>query len=259
MIKRVSQLFAALLIAIAAMPGIAVAKEKGPLVLAAASLQEALTDAADAWAARHHPRPVLAFSGSSALARQIEAGADADLFISADEDWMDEIARKGLIQPATRVAFLSNRMVLVAPARSTARLQIGSGFPLARFLGSGRLAMADPDSVPAGRYGKAALEQLNVWGSVKDKIARAENVRAALQLVTNGAAPFGIVYATDARAAPAVRVVGIFPADSHIPIRYPIARLTRSSNRDAEGFRRFLVSREGGAIFARRGFIAGPR
>ena len=257
MIKRVAQFFVTLFVAIAAIPGVAVAQEKGPLVLAAASLQEALTDAADAWAARRHPRPVLAFAGSSTLARQIEAGAPADLFISADEEWMDEIAHKGLIQPATRVSFLSNSIVLIAPAKSTARLRIGPAFPLGQLLGSGRLAMADPDSVPAGRYGKAALEKLDVWGSVKDKIAKAENVRAALQLVANEVAPFGIVYATDARAAPGVRVVGTFPADSHMPIRYPIARLTKSSNPDAEAFRRFLVSREGGAIFAKRGFIVG--
>ena len=230
------------------------AQQRGPLVLAAASLQEAMTEAADAWAARRHPRPVISFAASSALARQIESGAPADLFISADEEWMDYVAGKGLIRANSRVAFLSNRLVLIAPVGSNARLNISPGFPLARALGNGRLAMADPDSVPAGRYGRAALTSLGVWSSVESTVARAENVRAALALVERGEAPFGIVYATDARASARVRVVGVFPANSHPPITYPIAALRTSANPDAEGFRRFLISREGKAIFARRGF-----
>lgn len=259
MIKRIAGVLAALIVACPAIPGASIAQDRGPLVLAAASLQEALTDAAGAWAAHRHSYPVLSFAGPSALARQIEAGGPADLFISADEEWMDYVARKNLIVPGTRVAFLSNRIVLVAHMSHPAAVSIGPGFPLARLLGSDRLAMADPDAVPAGRYGKAALENLKVWPSVKDRIAGAENVRAALQLVANGVAPYRIVYATDARAAPAVKVVGWFPAGSHPPIRYPIARLLKSSNRDAEGFRRFLLSPEAGAIFARRGFIVGRR
>jgi len=226
---------------------------RGPLVLAAASLQEAMTDAADVWA-RQHEKPVLSFAGSSALARQIEAGAPADLFVSADEEWMDYVARKGLIRAGTRAPFLSNRLVLIAPAGSRATLTIGRGFPLARALGTGRLAMADPDAVPAGKYGAAALTSLGVWDRVKGKVARAENVRAALALVERGEAPFGIVYATDAAASKKVRVVGTFPPRSHPPIAYPIALLKTSTNRDAEAFRRFLLSREGKAIFARRGF-----
>lgn len=230
------------------------AQQRGPLVLAAASLQEALSEAADAWAAKRHPRPVISFASSSALARQIESGAPADLFISADEEWMDYVAGKGLIRANSRVPFLSNQLVLIAPALSPARLSIGRGFPLARALGAGRLAMADPDSVPAGKYGKAALISLGVWPSVEAKVARAENVRAALALVERGEAPFGIVYATDARASARVRVVGVFPASSHPAITYPIAALRSSTNPEAEGFRRFLISREGKAIFARRGF-----
>lgn len=233
----------------------ALAQQRGPVVLAAASLQEGLTDAARAWAARRQAKPVLSFAGSSALARQIEAGAPADLFISADEEWMDHVAKKGLIRPQTRVSFLANRLVLVAPARSRARVSIGRGFPLARLLGNGRLAMADPDAVPAGKYGKAALSRLGVWGAISPRVARAENVRAALALVERGEAPFGIVYATDARAARGVRVVGVFPANTHPPITYPIAALWSSTSREAEAFRRFLVSREGKAIFARRGFV----
>lgn len=245
-----------LLIPIAALSGLspAQAQQRGPLVLAAASLQESLNEAADVWASKRHPRPVISFAGSSALARQVEAGAPADLFISADEEWMDYVAGKGLIRPESRVSFLANRLVLIAPVGSNFRLNIARGFPIGRTLGSGRLAMADPDSVPAGKYGKAALTSLGVWPTVASKIARAENVRAALALVERGEAPLGIVYATDARASSRVRVVGTFPANSHPAITYPVAALRTSTNPEAEAFRRFLISREGRAIFIRRGF-----
>jgi molybdate transport system substrate-binding protein len=225
-------------------------------VLAAASLQESLTAAADAWAARGHDKPVLSFAGSSALARQIEAGAPADLFISADEEWMDAVAAKGLIKPGTRARFLGNRLVLIAPATHPLKLAIRPGFPLAAALGMGRLAMADPDAVPAGKYGRAALTALKAWPSVEPKLVRAENVRAALALVERGEAAAGIVYATDARVAKGVRIEGVFPTSSHKPITYPIAALTASSSPDAEPFRRFLLSRQGKAIFARYGFVA---
>ena len=230
------------------------AQQRGPTVLAAASLQESLTAAANAWTARGNARPLLSFAASSALARQVEAGAPADLFISADEEWMDYVAAKGLIRANSRVSFLSNRLVLIAPASSTTRITIRRNFPLARALGNGRLAMANPDSVPAGRYGRAALTSLGVWNAVSGKVAGAENVRAALALVERGEAPFGIVYATDARASSRVRVVGTFPANTHPAITYPIAALRSSSNAEAEGFRRFLISRQGKAIFARFGF-----
>ena len=246
--------FLILLLAMLALAGPAAAQSRGPLVLAAASLQEAMTDAADAWAARRHARPVISFAASSALARQVEAGAPVDLFVSADEEWMDYLAARALIVPGSRATLLANRLVLIAPADSRVRLTIARGFPLARALGNGRLAMADPAAVPAGRYGAAALTRLGVWTSVRARIAGAENVRAALALVERGAAPLGIVYATDARASTRVRVVGTFPADSHPPITYPIARLRASTNPEAEAFRRFLLSREGKAIFARRGF-----
>lgn len=231
------------------------AAERGPLVLAAASLQEALSDAARAWAARRHAAPVLSFASSSVLARQIEAGAPADLFISADNEWMDYVAGKGLIRPGSRALLLSNQLVLVAPAGSRAALTIGRNFPLARALGNGRLAMGDPDAVPAGKYGKAALTALGVWAGVEGKVARADNVRGALALVERGEAPFGIVFATDARASAKVRVVGAFPANTHPPILYPVATLKSATNPDTEAFRRFLLSREGKAIFARRGFV----
>lgn len=229
-------------------------EDKAPVVLAAASLQDALEDAAGAWAAKGHPRPVLSFAATSAIARQIEAGAPADLFISADEKWMDDVAGKGLIRSDSRADFLANSLVLIAPADSKAELAIAPGFPLASSLGSGRLALADPDAVPAGRYAKEALTSLGVWDSVADKIAQAENVRVALALVARGEAPLGIVYATDAKAEPKVRVIGQFPADSHVPITYPLAVLKTSTNAGAQDFRSFLVSNDGVAVFVKYGF-----
>lgn len=225
-----------------------------PLVLAAASLQESLTAAADSWAKSGHPKPVISFAASSALARQVAAGAPADLFVSADEPWMDDVARRGLIVPETRVSFLGNTLVIVAPVASRARADIRNPKQLAALLGAGALAMADVESVPAGKYGKAALTALGIWDRVSPQVVRAENVRAALALVERGAAPFGIVYATDARASKAVRVIATFPASSHPPITYPIARLRASTNPQGEAFRRYLISARGKAIFARYGF-----
>jgi molybdate transport system substrate-binding protein len=230
--------------------------DRGPLVLAAASMQEAMTAAANAWTARGHARPVLSFAGSSALARQIRAGAPADLFLSADEDWMRDVEQAGFVMRGSRANVVGNRLVLVTPKARPVRLRIGRAMPIARALGNGRLAMADPDSVPAGKYGKAALTRLGVWLSVERKIARGDNVRAALALVERGEVPLGIVYATDARIARGVAIVGAFPTDSHPPIRYPIARLTSSRHKEAEAFRRFLLSPSGKAIFTRYGFTA---
>ena len=229
-----------------------------PTVLAAASLQEALTEAADAFARQRHPRPVLAFAASSALARQVQAGAPADMFVSADEQWMDALAAKGLIVAASRRDLASNVLVLIEPAGGHTRLAIARGFPLARALGNGRLALADPAAVPAGIYAKAALASLGVWPSVATRIAAAENVRAALALVERGQALLGVVYATDALASAKVRVVGRFPAGSHPRIAYPVALIApingRVANPEAEAFRRFLLGREGQAILRRHGF-----
>ena len=232
----------------------AMAQDRGPVVLAAASLQESLTEAANVWAAKGHARPVLSFAASSALARQVIAGAPADLFLSADEEWMDAVAKAGLLRAGTRTTLLGNRLVLIAPAASKVRLTPARGFALAKALGTGRLALADPDAVPAGKYAKAALTHLGVWAGVVAKVAPAETVRAAMALVERGAAPLGIVYATDARASKTVRVVGVFPASSHPPIRYPVAQLKASRHSDAAGFRTFLQSKQGRAIFARHGF-----
>ncbi|WP_267389473.1 molybdate ABC transporter substrate-binding protein [Sphingomonas sp. GC_Shp_3] len=234
-------------------PSVAVAAAPvPPLVLAAASLQESMNAAADSWAARGHPRPVVSFAGSSALARQIEAGARADLFVSADEGWMNEVAARKLIVPASRATFLGNRLVIVAPVHSHMRAPAG-GPRLARFLAGGPLAMADA-SVPAGKYGREALTKLGVLAAVQPRIVSAENVRATLALVERGAAPLGIVYATDARASSKVRIAGVFPERTHPPITYPIARLASSNNPEGEGFRRFLLSAAGKAIFVRYGF-----
>ena len=227
------------------------ATARGPLVLAAASLQEALGEAADRWTRRGHERPVLSFAASSALARQVQAGGAADLFVSADEEWMDVLARGGLIAAGTRADLVGNRLVVVAPATFRGRLTRATLGPT---LARGPVAMADPAAVPAGRYGKAALERLGAWTAVSPRVVRAENVRAALALVERGAAPFGIVYLTDARRSARVRVAGLFPADSHPPIRYPLARLRASAHPQAEGFRRFLLSGEARAVFARHGF-----
>lgn len=252
--RRLQQSLVLFSLLFAALASPAHAEGRGPLVLAAASLQEALTAAADSWARKGHARPVLSFAGSSALARQIAAKAPADLFLSADQEWMDYVAARNLIVSATRTDLLTNRLVIVAPVRSRVNLAVRPGFPLAAALGGGRLALADPDAVPAGRYAKQALTNLKVWPSVEGSVARAENVRAALALVARGAAPLGVVYATDARAEGAVRVAGWIPANTHAPIIYPLARLAASTNPEAEGFRRFLVSAEGKGIFRRYGF-----
>ncbi len=247
-----SLLLALLLGACAAAP--VSANPRPAFVLAAASLQESLTAAALAWQRRGHPRPVISFAASSALARQVEAGAPADLLITADEDWMNYLDQRAMLRAGSRARLLTNQLVLIAPAASEVALAPGPSFPLAAALGQRRLAMADPDNVPAGKYGREALTRFGVWRQVQGRIARAENVRAALALVARGEAPLGIVFATDARATRAVRVVGTFPASSHRTISYPVAALRRSRSPEGEAFRRFLVSPEATAIFRRYGF-----
>lgn len=223
-------------------------------VFAAASLKESVETIAADWKAETGNEVRLSFAGSSALAKQIEEGAPADVFISADLKWMDHLDKAGKIKSATRVNLLGNRIVLVAPKDSTLTATIGESFPLATLLGDGRLAMANVDAVPAGTYGKAALEKLGVWQSVKDKVAQAENVRAALLLVSRTEAPLGIVYETDAKVDAGVKILDRFPEESHPAIVYPAAVTTDSKNPEAAALLAYLQGGKAHAIFTAAGF-----
>ena len=224
-------------------------------VFAAASLKNALDDVVQAYHSSTGADVKVSYAASSAIARQIEAGAPADVFISADADWMDDLAKKGLIVAASRRDLLTNHLALAAPAASSLRLLIRKGMPLAAALGAdGRLALAGPD-VPAGRYGQAALESLGVWPSVKDHLARGENVRATLAFVARGEVPLGVVYDTDARVEPKVRIVGLFPDTSHPRIVYPAALVAGASGRGGASFLAFVTSPKASAIFRRYGFV----
>ena len=225
-----------------------------PTVLAAASMQGALDEAADAWAKLGHAKPVLVYAASSALARQVESGAPADLFVSADEDWMDTLDRAGLVKDGSREDLLSNTLVLIAPARSAAKIDLADRAAFLTALGKGPLAIADPSAVPAGKYGEAALINLRLWEFADDRLAPAENVRAALALVERGEAPLGVVYGSDAEASDKVRVVATFPETSHPAILYPAAVLKNSKSPDAADFLEFLAGPAAQAIFARHGF-----
>jgi molybdate transport system substrate-binding protein len=234
--------------------GPAIAQSRAVLIFAAASLKNAL-DAIDAQYQRETGRHVSAsLAASSTLAKQIENGAPADIFISADLDWMNYLAKHNLIKPGTRKNLLGNELVLIAPKDSTAQVTIKPGFPLAKLLAGGKLAMADTTAVPAGKYGKAALEKLGIWASVESQIAQAENVRAALELVARKEAPFGIVYQTDAAVEPSVKIVAVFPAATHPPIIYPIALTAASNNPDAKGYLAYLESPKAASLFAKQGF-----
>jgi molybdate transport system substrate-binding protein len=223
-------------------------------VLAAASLREAMDDQARRFEAASGDKVVVSYGASNALAKQIEAGSPADLFISADLDWMDYVDTRHLLAPGTRVDLLRNRLVLIAPAANPVRLDIAPGFALAQALDSGKLAMANPDSVPAGKYGKQSLVALGVWKSVEARVARAENVRAALVLVARGEAPLGIVYNTDAMAEPGIKVVGTLPASSHPPIVYPAAVLASSKSSAAVTLLAALQSPQARAVWEKYGF-----
>jgi len=223
-------------------------------VFAAASLKEALDDAAQQFQRVNGQKIAVSYAASPALAKQIENGAPADIFISADLDWMDYVDQRKLIRAGTRANLLRNRLVLIAPAQSTVQVEIKPGFPLAKLLGDGRLSLADPDSVPAGKYAKAALEKLGVWSGVQEKIARAENVRAALNFVARNETPLGIVYQTDANAEKKVRVVGRFPAETHPGIIYPVALIAASRHAAAPAFFTYLKSPDARAIFEKYGF-----
>jgi molybdate transport system substrate-binding protein len=242
-------------LALAGAPALAQADNTASVtVFAAASLKNAMDDVGKAYTAKTGHAVRFSYAASSAIARQIEAHAPADVFVSADSDWMDYVADKGLIVKATRRDVLSNHLALIAPADATVRLKIGKGMPLAAALGDGRLSVAGPD-VPAGKYAKASLTALGVWPSVETKLAQAENVRGALAFVARGEAPLGIVYDTDAKVEPKVKIVGLFPESSHPKIVYPAAVVAYSSNLVAGGFVGFLQGPEASAIFTRYGFM----
>ncbi|SIQ05409.1 molybdate transport system substrate-binding protein [Rhizobium sp. RU33A] len=245
----------ALMAVTAASPIGGIAHAEEPVtVFAAASLKESAEKVAAAWKAAGGTDVTFSFAGSSALAKQIEEGAPANVFISADLKWMDHLDKAGSVKTETRVNLLGNRIVLVAPKDSSAATTIAPGFPLAALLGNERLAMANVDAVPAGTYGKAALENLGVWESVKDKVAQAENVRAALLLVSRAEAPLGIVYETDAKVDPGVKILDRFPEDSHPAIVYPAALTTDSENPRAADFLAYLQGADAHAIFTAAGF-----
>lgn len=223
------------------------------MVFAAASLSNAVQDIGKAYEAESGTRVVLSFAASSLLAKQIESSGSVDMFFSADTEWMDYVDKRGLLAAGTRKNLLGNRLVLVAPAGTKTSLTIGSNFPLVKALGGGRLALADPDTVPAGKYAKAALTSLGVWNSVADHLAPAENVRVALAYVARGEAPLGIVYETDARIEPKVHVAGVFPENTHPPIVYPMA-LTKDAKPQAKAFLDYLSGAEARAVFEKYGF-----
>lgn len=233
----------------------AAAQEARPvLVFAAASLQTALNAIAAEWQKETGKRVTFSYAASSALARQMEQGAPADMFASADLEWMNWVGERNLIRPATRETLLANRLVLIAPTDLATSLKIAPGFALAAAIGDSRLATGDPRAVPVGRYAQAALTHLGVWDQVRPLIAGADNVRAALALVARGEARYGIVYATDAKTEPRVKVVDTFPADSHPPVLYPFALTAASTNPDAAAFLAYLRSPAAIRIFEAEGF-----
>lgn len=232
----------------------ALAQEKSLTVFAAASMKNALDEADAAYTAKSGVKVSVSYAASSALAKQIEQGAPADIFISADTAWMDYSIKNKSINEATRVDLLGNAIVLIAPKDSKIEnVTIGQGFDLARLAGDGRITTGDVKAVPVGKYAKAALEKLGAWQAAEPKFAMAENVRAALALVARGEAVLGIVYSTDAKVEPGVKIVGTFPADSHPPIVYPVAA-TANAKTDAADYLAFLKSAQAKAIFEKYGF-----
>jgi len=256
MLRRRSWL--GLVAALSLLPGIAplpAQAQDSVVVFAAASLKNALDEIAATWAKdTGKPAPRISYAASSALAKQLEQGAPADMFISADLDWMDYAQGKNLIKADTRFNLLGNKIVVIAPKDSKVANLALKGDDLAKALAGGKLSMSNVDAVPAGKYGKAALEKLGAWSAVKDSIAQAENVRAALLLVARGEAPLGIVYSTDAAAEPNVRIVATFPEDSHAPIIYPAALAKDAKSADAKAFLDFLRSAKARTSFEKQGF-----
>ncbi|MEC9403126.1 MAG: molybdate ABC transporter substrate-binding protein [Pseudomonadota bacterium] len=244
---------AAFLAGLAAQPTTAAAGEV--TVFAAASLADALEEIEQRFEAATGHDLVISLAGSSALARQIQQGAPADIFISANPDWMDVLEKDGLLEAGTRFDLLNNSLVLIAHGREAKPLDISADLNLAEILGDNRLAMALVDAVPAGIYGKAALQSLGLWDDAEPRVAQSDNVRSALALVATGEAPYGIVYATDAVAEDNVTVVGTFPAESHPPIVYPVADLANRDSPAEEEFLAYLQGPDAREAFERQGFV----
>ncbi len=248
-----ARLFAILILFAAGITQPAVAQDS-ITVFAAASLKNALDDADAAFTKATGVKVVASYEASSALAKQIEQGAPADIFISADLRWMDYATEHKLIKPDTRVNLLGNRLVLIAPADSAfGKIAIAKGFDIAKLAGDSRIAVADVKAVPAGRYAKAALEKLGAWAAAEPKLAQAENVRATLAFVARGETPIGIVYETDAKIEPKVKIIGLFPDGSYPPVTYPIAA-TIASKPDTAKYLQFLRGGEAKAVFEKYGF-----
>jgi molybdate transport system substrate-binding protein len=246
-------------IAVAGLPLASAAQEKSITVFAAASLKNALDEIDGLFTKQSGIKVVSSYAASSSLMKQIEQGAPADVFLSADIDWMDYGTNHNLIKSDTRENLLGNRLVLIAPKDSKiGNVTIAPGFDLAALVGSGHIATGDVRAVPAGLYAKAALEKLGVWSSVESRIAMAENVRAALVLVARGEASLGIVYETDAKIDPGVKIIGVFPEDSHPPITYPVA-MTKNAKPYAAEYLAFLITPEAKAVFERYGFRVLPK
>jgi molybdate transport system substrate-binding protein len=242
-------------VAFAALPYPAKAQEKPITVFAAASMKNALDDVNTAFTKKSGTKVVASYAASSAVMKQIEQGAPADVFVSADLKWMDYGSQKKLIRDDTRINLLGNKLVLIAPkASDIGNVTIKPGFDLAKLAGNGRIATGDVRAVPVGIYAKAALEKLGVWTSVEQKMAMTDNVRAALILVARGEAPLGIVYSTDAKVEPGVKVVGVFPDDSHDPIIYPVAATTTGGKSETAPYLAFLRSQAARTIFENYGF-----
>jgi molybdate transport system substrate-binding protein len=232
-----------------------VAAQDSITVFAAASLKNALDDTNAAFTKATNVKVVASYAASSALAKQIESGAPADVFISADLKWMDYVAEHKLIKPDTRVNLLGNKLVLITAKDSKIdKVDIKQGFDIAKLAGDGRIAIADVKAVPAGLYAKAALEKLDAWKAVEPKLAMAENVRATLAFVARGETPIGIVYETDAKVEPNVKIVGVFPEGSHEPVTYPVAATTSGSNPAVARYLAFLRTGSVKAIFEKYGF-----
>jgi molybdate transport system substrate-binding protein len=251
---RLAGLFTALVILCGSTWSPALAQDKSLTVFAAASMKNALDDVDSAYTAKTGVKVVASYAASSALAKQIEQGAPADVFVSADTDWMDYVIGKKDITTSTRVDLLGNSIVLIAPKDSKIdNVTIGPGFDLAKLAGDGKIATGDVRAVPVGKYAKAALDKLGAWQAAAPKFAMAESVRAALTLVARGEAALGIVYSTDAKVEPEVKIVGTFPADSHPSIIYPVAA-TATAKAEAADYLAFLRTTAAKTIFEKYGF-----